>query len=136
MVKKDDWKETVKRIQQMEEWEETVDELKQLVQVVSDVRLGMKKESLKATKAVGYKISKYSKVLRGAGYPEEVCRIFSEAFCKVLDAPLEGRSAVSDASGFEVWGADSTSDVAVYMKTVLPNMRSSCSRSLSRCWGK
>jgi hypothetical protein len=121
-VKKDNWKDIVKNIHQnMDEWEEVVDELKQLVQVVGDVRIGMKKETQKAKKAVGYKITKYSKVLRGAGYPEEVCRIFSEAFCKTLESPLEGRSAVNDASGFKVWGADATSDVAVYMKTLARN---------------
>lgn len=118
----DKWKDTMDEFEStMSEFELQLEELKQLVQIVSDVKAGMKREALKVKKAAGYKVTKYTQALKAGCLPDDLGKAFAEAYSKVLDdekfrgiANLQsGVAVVAGGSG------DSDKNIASYMASMV-----------------
>lgn len=80
------WGALLDEIDELEtKWQTAIEETQQLVNIIRDTHLGLKKSGTQQRRQDSHKTTNAAKVLKAGGFGDSVCRAFSKAYNNVVD---------------------------------------------------
>lgn len=104
-----------KVLEKKEQFAELIEEMKQLIEVVQDVKLGLRRQSNAKRRQDNYKVSKFVKTFVDGGFPDELAKLFAKnnppaeddtgrfGGIAAYDANLAALAILKDGSTWDVW---------------------------------